>query len=204
MSHALTAGHEAPARIGPNAIVRVAEALDARIGRDGTRRLFETAALGRYLREPPERMVDEAEVTRLHRVLRGTLGPKVAAGVSFEAGLLTGDYLLANRIPKPVQALLRVLPAPLASRVLLSAIARHSWTFAGSGVFSAARKRDGVRLAIAGCPLCRGAKGDAPACAFYAGTFQRLFDALVRRGACAVEVECEALGAPACVFRVSW
>ena len=51
----------------------------------------------------------------------------------------TGDYLLAHRIPKPVQALLKRLPAPLAARVLLAAITRHAWTFAGSGRFEAHR-----------------------------------------------------------------
>jgi divinyl protochlorophyllide a 8-vinyl-reductase len=149
-------------------------------------------------------MVDEAEVTRLHRALRGTLGETVAGRVSFEAGMRTGDYLLAHRIPRAVQALLRVLPAALASRILLSAIGRHAWTFAGSGRFTARSGRDGARLAIAGCPLCRGTQGKAPACAFYAGTFQRLFDALVRRGSTAVETDCEARGDAACVFRVTW
>lgn len=204
MAFALDTAGAAPARIGPNAIVRVAEVLDARIGREGTRRLFESASLGGYLGRPPDQMVDEAEVTRLHQVLRGTLGETVAGRVSFEAGMRTGDYLLAHRIPRAVQALLRVLPAPLASRILLSAIGRHAWTFAGSGRFTASTGRGGARLSVAGCPLCRGMQGKAPACAFYAGTFQRLFDALVRRGSTAVETDCEARGDAACVFRVTW
>jgi divinyl protochlorophyllide a 8-vinyl-reductase len=62
-------------------------------------------------------------------VLRADLGPAMAAEVARDAGLRTADYLLANRIPKPVQVLLKHLPAPLAARVLLSAIRRHAWTF---------------------------------------------------------------------------
>jgi hypothetical protein len=67
----------------------------------------------------------------------GARWAEVAAEVARSAGRRTADYLLAHRIPKPVQALLKALPARLAARVLLSAIARHAWTFAGSGVFSA-------------------------------------------------------------------
>ena len=102
-----------PARIGPNAIVRVGEALEARVGGERTRRLFESAGLGDYLGHPPQHMVDEDEVTRLHSALRGTLGENVSESVSFDAGMRTGDYLLAHRIPAPVQVLLRVLPAAL-------------------------------------------------------------------------------------------
>ena len=204
MATALAHDSSVPARIGPNAIVRVGEALEARIGPEGTRRLFESAGLAGYIRHPPDGMVDEEEVTRLHRALRATLGETVASRVSFDAGLRTGDYLLANRIPGPVQALLRILPAALASRVLLSAIARHAWTFAGSGTFEARTGGDGARLTVRGCPLCRGSRGEAPLCAFYAGTFERLFATLVRRGASATETACEARGAPACEFRVKW
>jgi divinyl protochlorophyllide a 8-vinyl-reductase len=204
MALTLVDSGQEPARIGPNAIVRVGEALTACIGGEGARRLFESAGLGDYLSLPPETMVDEDEVTRLHRALRGTLGETVAGRVSFEAGMRTGDYLLAHRIPAPVQALLRILPASLASRVLVVAISRHAWTFAGSGVFHAAPLPGGVRLSVSGCPLCRGARGKAALCGFYAGTFERLFDTLVRRGASATEIECEARGDAACVFRVSW
>jgi divinyl protochlorophyllide a 8-vinyl-reductase len=204
MALTLADSDPSPARIGPNAIVRVGEALEARVGGERTRRLFESAGLGDYLGRPPQRMVDEDEVTRLHRALRDTLGGPVSGSVSFDAGMRTGDYLLAHRIPAPVQVLLRILPAALASRILLAAIARHAWTFAGSGTFRAASVAGGARLSIRHCPLCRGARGQAALCSFYAGTFERLFDTLVRRGASATEVECEARGDAACSFRVSW
>jgi divinyl protochlorophyllide a 8-vinyl-reductase len=90
----------------------------------------------------------------------------------------TADYLLAHRIPKPVQALLKVLPAPLACRVLLAAIRRHAWTFAGSGRFSASGRAaggaDDPRQ-----PAVRGVASDTPACDFYAATFEHLFRVLV-------------------------
>jgi divinyl protochlorophyllide a 8-vinyl-reductase len=55
--------------------------------------------------------------------LPAQLGPRLAAEVSGHADRLTGDYLLANRIPWPVQALLHLLPAVLAARVLVGAAA---------------------------------------------------------------------------------
>ena len=131
-------------RIGPNAITRVAEVLLPRLGAGTTAAIFERAGLQAYLAHPPQSMVDEAEVSRLHRALRAVVGEAGAREVAFEAGTRTGDYLLAHRIPKPVQWLLRHLPAPLAARVLLAAIRRHAWTFAGSGEFTVRAGHPGV------------------------------------------------------------
>ena len=190
-------------RIGPNAIIRVAEVLPALLGTAGTQALFEAAGLAAYLRTPPQDMVDETEVARLHAVLRQQLGGAVAGQVAWQAGQRTADYLLAHRIPKPVQALLKILPAPLAARVLLSAITRNAWTFAGSGEFSARAGRPCV-LTIRDNPLCRGVATDSPACDFYSATFERLFQVLVHPQARAVETACEARGDPFCRFELRW
>jgi divinyl protochlorophyllide a 8-vinyl-reductase len=191
------------ARIGPNAITRVAEALRASEGDAATRALFGRAGLAEYLSHPPASMVPEADVARLHRLLRDALPGATARKISIDAGRRTGDYLLAHRIPRAVQRVLRRVPAPLASRVLLAAIRRHAWTFAGSGTFDAtAAPRP--RLTIAGNPLCRGLKASAPDCAYYAATFEHLFRALVHPAATVTEVACEATGAAACVFEVRW
>ena len=190
-------------RIGPNAITRVAEVLLPRLGQGGTAGIFERAGLLEYLAHPPETMVEEVEVSRLHRALRAAVGEAGAREVEFEAGTRTGDYLLAHRIPKPVQAVLRHLPAVLASRVLLTAIRRHAWTFAGSGEFTA-RAGHPVRLTIRHNPLCVGVDSGEPSCAFYTATFERLFRVLVHPEARVRERQCESLGAPACVFEVAW
>lgn len=190
-------------RIGPNAITQMAAALDAALPADAVDALFAEAGLAAYRRAPPARMVEEREVAVLHRVLRRRLDPALLAAAAREAGLRTGDYLLANRIPRPVQWLLRALPAPLAARLLLAAIRRHAWTFAGSGAF-AARPGHPIRLSIAGCPLCRGAALDRPGCGYFAATFERLFATLVHRRARVTEVACAAAGAAACVFEVRY
>jgi divinyl protochlorophyllide a 8-vinyl-reductase len=194
-------GAEAQARIGPNAIIRVAEALVARHG--SARQCFEQAGLENYLAALPQEMVDEREVIALQRALRDRLGIAEARAVSRDAGLRTGDYLLANRIPKPAQLLLRLLPPGPASGILLGAVAKHAWTFSGSGDFSFETGRP-VRVKIAGCPICRGALSDAPLCDFYTAAFERLFTTLVSRRTRVDEVQCQAMGADACVFEMRW
>lgn len=189
--------------IGPNAIIRVGEALQRRLGAATTARLYAAAGLARYFADPPAAMVDEAEARRLHVQLRNALGDRLAAEVSREAGIATADYLLAHRIPTPVQVLLRVLPAPLASRVLLQAISRHAWTFAGSGRFEAVAGRP-VCLTIHDNPLCRGQASDHPVCDYYAATFEHLFRRLVHRDTRVTELSCEARGDDACRFELRW
>jgi len=190
-------------RIGPNAITRVAEALLAEVGSAVRAEIFGRAGLDAYLREAPQQMVDEQEVIGLHHVLRARLAPEQARRVNRDAGARTGAYLLAHRIPRPVQGLLRVLPAPLAARVLVAAIRRHAWTFAGTADFRARGARP-VGFTLAGCPLCRGARADGPCCDFYAACFEHLFRALVHERATVRETSCAAAGDEACRFDVRW
>jgi divinyl protochlorophyllide a 8-vinyl-reductase len=190
-------------RIGPNAIIQLAQALPALVGMAETRRLFERAGLTEQLRAPPQGMVAEDEVRRLHTEMRAQLGARLAAQAAHAAGQRTGDYLLAHRIPRPVQALLKRLPAPWAARVLLAAIRRHAWTFVGSGRFEA-RAGTPVVLRIRGNPLCAGLHADVPACDFYAATFERLFAVLVHPDSRVREVACEACGDAACEFEICW
>jgi divinyl protochlorophyllide a 8-vinyl-reductase len=191
------------ARIGPNAITQVTAALQARFGPERAAAVLREAGLENHLHSPPSAMVPESDVVALHRVLRAGLDVQQREAVCRDAGERTADYLLANRIPRPVQALLRLLPATLASRVLLAAIGRHAWTFAGSGRFDATAGNP-VRLSIQGCALCRGAVLDSPGCSYYAATFERLYRVLVSRRARAREVACEGCGGPACRFEVEW
>lgn len=197
----------AAARIGPNAIIRVAEALGAWRGPQLTGQVFRAAGLGHYLARPPQKMVDEAEVQRLHAALRRLLGREEATEIARAAGRATADYLLTHRIPRPVQTLLAWLPAVLAARVLLQAIGRNAWTFVGSGRFSSRAPfapRSPAVLCIEDNPLCRGLVTDTPACDFYAATFERLFQVLVHPNARVVEVACEALGDGQCRFEIGW
>lgn len=190
-------------QIGPNAITRVAEAIDSAMGPSATQAIFQQAGLGRYLGQMPTQMVDEADVARLQLQLRSSLGPERAAQIALDAGRRTGDYLLAYRIPRSAQRLLRLMPAGAAARLLVKAIARHAWTFSGSGEFSFQPGRPFV-LTIRRSPLCSLIRSEVPVCHYYSATFERVFQAIVHQQAKVIETECESAGAPVCRFELSW
>ena len=190
-------------RIGPNAISQLAAVLGDRAGSGPVQRLFEAAGMAHYLDAMPEEMVDEQEVRALHATLRRQFGPACAQALARAAGRRTAGYLLERRIPKAAQWLLRRLPRPIAVRLLLRAIERNAWTFAGSGAFCAVYGKP-ARLGITHNPLCRGLRSELPACDFYAGTFEALFRSLINPEAKAREVNCEAMGDAACVFELDW
>ena len=192
-----TNADEAAHRIGPNAIIQVAEALRALQGEASARRVFGAAGLSGLLDRPPERMTDERLVAVLHRTLHALLPREDAADVAAEAGLRTADYLLAHRIPRPVQWLLRALPAPLAARMLLRAISRNAWTFAGSGHVFVTPGTPSV-IEIEDNPVATGP------CHYHIAVFERLFRTLVHPRAEVRETLCCANGAAACRFAMSW
>lgn len=201
MSAALATAHPgAPAAgmIGPNAITQTLAAVAAVEGAAASARVLSRAGLGRYAEAPPTGLVDEREVVDLMRALSETFAPERRHTIAWIAGRQTADYLLANRIPAGAQRVLRRLPDMVSRRVLLAAIARHAWTFAGSGRF-VAHGGNPARVTIEACPLCR--SSSAPGgCAYYAATFERLFAVLVDPLTVAVSTGCMADGAAACSF----
>ncbi len=190
-------------RVGPNAITQLAAVLGDRAGAAPVQRLFQAAGMAHYLDAMPKEMVDEQEVRVLHATLRRQFGPACAQALARAAGRRTAAYLLEHRIPRAVQWLLMRLPKPVAVRLLLKAIERNAWTFAGSGACVAVHGQP-ARFGITHNPLCRGLKSEAPACDFYAGTFEALFRALLDPESKVREVTCEAMGDAACVFEVDW
>jgi divinyl protochlorophyllide a 8-vinyl-reductase len=191
------------ALIGPNAVTQVAAALQAAYGAQHTAWLFTLAGIAHHLAAPPAQMIDEADVQRLHQVLRDQLGVPAARRIGAAAGRATGDYLLAHRIPRLAQWLLKRMPAAWAAHMLVAAIRRHAWTFAGAGAFSA-QAGEPLRLTIRNGPIGRGAAAGEPVCDFYVHTFLRLFGELVHPQAQVEEVECQATGDAACVFELRW
>lgn len=187
-------------QIGPNAIVRVAEALEAE-GSGLCEAVFRRAGLTRYLQTPPTRMIDEDDVTRLHMAMRVELGSWAATKISIEAGRLTGDYLLSHRIPRVAQAALRLCPSGIAASLLARAISRNAWTFVGSGTFEVTLKPTLI-LRIKDSALCRHQRSDAPLCHYYAATFERLFASVLGPATRVRETQCGATGAKTCEFEV--
>lgn len=187
-------------RIGPNAIIQTTAAMRAQLG-DARARAMLLAATGRSLDAMPQTMVDEREVNRLVHALRDDLeGPRFEA-VLRDAGARTAAYLIAHRIPRAARALMRLLPAPLALRVLLAGVMRHTWTFAGTAQVTLARQARGpLHLVMRHCPMCRDLRATAPTCHFYAATLETLLVRLVTPRARVTETRCEAAGGSACEF----
>lgn len=190
-------------RVGPNAIVRVAEALTQMHGAAVARAVFVRAGLPGWLDHPPAAMVPEADVAALHRALLAELDEPEARGVAAAAGRRTAAYLLANRIPAAAKLLLPLLPAAASARLLLRTIGRHAWTFCGSGSFAAEQGRR-VVVTIAGGPLR--AAGPAAACvaAYYAATFQALFRVLVHPHTTVTALRRATEATACCAFALSW
>jgi len=189
--------------IGPNAVTQLVTAL--KLG--GFDRLslpiFKAAGVEDWLTDPPSAMVDEGKVAALHQAVRAAFPLAAGRALMADAGWLTADYLLVNRIPQPAQLVMRALPASLTVRILTSTIRSHAWTFAGSGRLTV---RVGLPTVfeIEDNPLCRGERAAAPVCAWHAAVFRQLFAVLVSRSAGVVETACEAQGDACCRFVIEW
>ena len=182
-------------RIGPNALLQLIPVLDRALGAPDRLRLFARAGAGAV---PSDRMIPEGPVAQVHRAVRACL-PDQAPALMQEAGRGTADYILAHRIPKAAQRLLRALPRRLSASLLARAIARNAWTFAGSGQFRIVSWHPMV-FEIADNPVIRGEAAPYPVCDWHVAVFRRLFAALVDPGVTVTETACCACGAPACRF----
>ena len=187
----------AEGRIGPNALLQLIPVLEAAIGARLTAQLFAQAGVDRV---PHDAMIAEGPVALVHQSIRARL-PDCAPALLRQAGLRTGDYILAHRIPGAAQRLLRALPRGLAAKLLAQAIARNAWTFAGSGRFSILSRRPLV-FGIAGNPVVRGETAPHPICDWHVAVFERLFAELVDPKVTVTETACCACGAPACQFEL--
>lgn len=141
-------------------------------------------------------LMPEAPAARLHQALRA-VAPDLAPALAWAAGVGTARYILAHRIPRPAQMLLRVAPRAYAARALGAAIARHAWTFAGSGQFSQPAR---MVFAIADNPIVRGEVAAQPLCHWHRAVFETLFRDLVDDQLRCAETCCCAQGAAACRF----
>jgi divinyl protochlorophyllide a 8-vinyl-reductase len=187
-------------RIGPNVLIQAARALEQRLGRERAGRIL-VDSTQHTLDTLPSGMVDESRANALMRRLVEEHGVAFTRAVMRDAGTRTGDYLLANRIPRIARLLLPTLPSGAALRLLLQAIGRHTWTFAGSAHVRITPGNPAV-ISISRCPLCAGMLSDVHLCDFYTGTFARLAQVLLGPSAYAEEFACESTGGSACRFLI--
>ncbi len=183
--------------IGPNAILQTETALRAAGGDDLVERIFAKARLSPLLRNRPEDMIDEAAPIALFKAVFDTFPRREGMRIALDAGRRTGRYILANRIPAPVRLLLKAMPAQLAAPLLLGAIQRHAWTFAGSGE---CRTYPGApaTLTIADNPL------KMPCCAWHVGVFEVLFQSLVSSKTRVMHFPSKPRQPDVCTFKMDW
>ncbi len=185
----------AAGRVGPNAVTQVAAALRAEGGLPLARQVFGAAGLLALLSDPPGQMVPQSTAKDLHDTVSDLLEPDAARRVSEGAGWRTADYLLAHRIPRAAQWAMGVLPVPLSARLLLTAMARNAWTYAGTGdVHTSAGPV--CRLDIDANPLAQ------PGCPWHVAVFERLFTELVSPRVKVRHTACCARGAAFCAFEI--
>jgi divinyl protochlorophyllide a 8-vinyl-reductase len=185
------------AKVGPNAVTQLAAVLEARCGAAMADAVFAAGDVFALRLAPPSGMIPQDHAIAVHRALHRLFLPLEAQAIAYEPGLRTGDYLLAHRIPKLAQVLLKLLPKRQSADLLGRAISANAWTFAGAGAVRANRCKDLVTLEIAVNPLA----GDP--CAWHCGVFERLFRVLISPQAQVRETACVGAGAPACVFEIS-
>jgi len=193
-----------PARIGPNALIQTLVAMQAMLPDSALHATLAHAGELPLLAELPDSMVPERRFVALVGALRRVVSPDLAARVLARSGQLTGEYVLAHRIPRLARYALPRLPRRLALRVLLKAIGAHAWTFAGAGRFSWTLQPSGAVLRLADCPTARDVVLDHPACDYYRACFETLLRRLVDPTLRVTEIACAAQGAPACCFDATW
>lgn len=135
-------------KVGPNAVIQLADVLRDELGEAPARAVFARAGLAAALDAPPAGMLPVAAVRGLYAALAETLGA-AAPDMARKAGERTGAYILRRRIPGPVHWLLPRLPRQLAARLLLGAIGRNAWTF-GARPLGGSVRGDRAALALDG------------------------------------------------------
>ncbi|MGZ6059647.1 MAG: bacteriochlorophyll 4-vinyl reductase [Myxococcaceae bacterium] len=185
----------AEARIGPSAVLQTLRAVEELEPRS------RAAVESRAPMEPLEEgMIPERVFVQLIRAVRDVLPRERAEAVLRRSGALTADDVRSHRIPAAIRATLAGLPAFLAMPLILQAIERHAWTFAGAGTFGS----EGKMLLLDGAPTARpesGPPGTGCSCAYYEGAFEGLLR-LAAREVRVTEVACQASGAAKCQFRI--
>jgi len=191
------------AEIGPNAVTRTLEAITARGYPSEAKRIASAIGLPP---EIPDRMIPEAWFVDLVCAVRGAFAPAEAEAILADSGRATAAYVSRNRIPAAVRLLLRLLPSRVALPLLLTAIERHAWTFAGSGRFGVEGRPPRV-LVIANAPTCRREASSpfGPTSARGGAWYEAAFEGLLRLADRRIrirEVECVLQGHPACRYAI--
>lgn len=192
------ADRTAGARIGPNAILQLADPMETLLGEDVMAQVLD---LCRVPMPSGQVMIPEDDVGRVHRAI-WQLFPTQAQELSERAGAGTARYIRTHRIPAPARLALRLLPRALGERALTHAIAAHAWTFCGSGTLETARRGAEVHFMLRDNPLADTDLHSPHTCHWHAAVFAELFSAVLGRPYFCEEVSCCGCGGDVCRFVV--
>ena len=162
-----------PSKIGPNSIIQTVAALEAAYGKTKAETMLSKIGQGYLVGNLPKEMVEEAKFHTLVGALQKEIGETATSRILQESGERTARYLLKVRIPGIFQKLVKLLPPRPAFKLLLFAISKNAWTFAGSGEFAYTMKRPpeiSVKVTFPTLPVVGN---------FYLGTFTALLQELV-------------------------
>jgi len=161
-------------RIGPNALIQTINALREFYIESQIASMLRQSNQDYLLHQSPQEMIEEGEFDRLALNLCDHIGVMPTRKVLQRSGELTADYLLAHRIPKPFQELLKVLPRQLALRLLFMSMSQNAWTFIGSGEFT--YDMSGHMPVV---KITSDFASMEAACGFFGGTFEHLIRKLI-------------------------
>lgn len=192
----------ASAKIGPNSIIQTIRVMTESYGREHTEKLLHDERYP-WGSELPTEMVNEEDFLLLVHVLVRSFGIEEARRILSKSGDYTAAYLLAHRIPKPMKWIFPLLPRSVRLNMLMSAIGKHAWTFAGSGRFQYI-PGETPTFVIDDCITSRNITSEKPFCSFYEATFTGLLSALVDPQAQVEEKKCRVTGHSQCVFIIRY
>ncbi|MCW2277047.1 bacteriochlorophyll 4-vinyl reductase [Heliophilum fasciatum] len=190
-------------KIGPNSIIQTIRVLQEYYGREKAEQILQAGQSPWQAGKLPAEMVDEDVFLELIHLLRDQLGLDQAKLVLSKAGDYTAEYLLANRIPKPMKWLFPLMPRKMRMKILMTAIGNHAWTFAGSGRFHFHPEPKPMFI-IEDCITSRDIVAETPVCSFYSATFEGLLRCLVDSRINVIEKSCRASGQEQCEFFIQF
>jgi divinyl protochlorophyllide a 8-vinyl-reductase len=183
--------------VGPNAILQTDQALAELHGQQLADAVFRRAGIASDRRRLSE-MVDAGIVRSLNQAIRESLPGPEAISVMRRAGEHTGRYILANRIPRKAMLLLEALPRVISPHLLVMAIRRHSWTFAGTSQVTVEHGWRRATISIFDNPIAFGP------CTWHAAVFRTLLEPLAGKTLVVAEDDCCAHGKKSCRFIIGW
>jgi len=179
-----------------NMVLPLHQVLSDFAGPEIAERIYREAGL-RYLPEPEE-PVREKLVAEVHGAIRRAY-PEDWKSIMTEAGEAAADIVATYRIPESAKTMLRRLPWPVATWMLMRSALQNAWTFSGSAEVSAPKTSS---LKIDGNPAIRTHDSSEMVCAFQRALLQSLFRSIIHPRLECVETACEACGHDHCGFEL--